>query len=471
MVFNSLTYTVFLLVVFHVYWLVMKGKGRDFLLIAASYVFYGWWDGKLLSLLIGMSVMTYAVGYYVQAEQNRKGRRAILCVGITASLGVLGLFKYYDFFVESLCSSLGFESDGLTLKLLLPIGLSFYVFQSISYMADVYRGTMKTIEPISCFLYVSFFPKLVSGPIEKARDFVPQCLIKREFDAQLIYEGFWQILWGLFKKCVVADNCATFVNNVYGGYDTQPGNMLLLSAVLYAFQIYADFSGYSDMAIGSAKLFGFKLKDNFLTPYFSRNMAEFWKRWHISLNTWFIDYVYIPLGGSRGGRWLTIRNTFVIFLLSGLWHGANWTYVGWGLYHAVLFVPLILMGRTKAYKGAAHWRQLPQMLLTFAMATIGWMLFRAETITDFFHFTSGMMQVQTLKAAYHFLIMHELWPLNLNIIIMLLIDWIGRNRSVPLQVLPAHCKYKVLKALLFVLLLMYIILLRGNAVEFVYISF
>lgn len=382
---------------------------------------------------------------------------------------ILGVFKYYNFFVDSFCSLFGLQSIW-TLSVILPVGISFYTFQALSYSIDVYRGNIKpTKDIVAFFAYVSFFPQLVAGPIERATNLLPQFEKSRVFNYDEACDGMRRILWGLFKKMVIADNCAVYVDSVWKDYANQNASTLVLAAVLFAFQIYGDFSGYSDIAIGTAKLFGINLKDNFLTPYFSRNVAEFWKRWHISLNTWFVDYVYIPLGGSRNGKWNTIRNTFVIFLLSGLWHGANWTYVGWGLYHALLFVPLILMGRTKAYKGAATWMQLPQILLTFALATIGWIIFRANTITEAGEFILAMGSKSLLSVPW--LMTRDFYiPLFASLLVLIVIEWWGRDKKYALEVLSG--KPAVLRWVAYYGLVIAIFFLQAQEdVQFIYFQF
>ena len=378
--------------------------------------------------------------------------KTILISNIVLNLAILGFFKYYNFFVDSfidLFALFGISLQSSTLNIILPVGISFYTFQALSYSIDVYR---KKIEPtkdiVAFFAFVSFFPQLVAGPIERATNLLPQFYTSRKFDYNTAVDGMRQILWGLFKKIVVADNCAIYVNEVFADYTNQSGSSLLLGAIFFAFQIYGDFSGYSDIAIGTAKLFGIKLLRNFNVPYFSRDIAEFWRRWHISLNTWFVDYLYIPLGGSRPyvspeskypvltKKAKVIRNTFAIFLTSGLWHGANWTFVAWGAYHALLFIPLILLGKNKRFTDTvAIGRILPnirecfQMALTFLLVVIGWIFFRAETITDAFAYLGGMLQLCTLEASYLFFIQPEIWKTSLSIIAMFIIEWVYRHQK------------------------------------------
>ena len=353
------------------------------------------------------------------------------------NLLILAIFKYYDFFVTEFAQLFHISTDGLLLKVILPVGISFYTFQALSYSIDVYRGKIEpTKDIVAFFAFISFFPQLVAGPIERATNLLPQFLKKREFNYDTAVDGMRQILWGLFKKIVVADNCAVYVDEVFKTYTYQSGSTLLLAAIFFTFQIYGDFSGYSDIAIGTAKLFGIKLMRNFNVPYFSRDIAEFWRRWHISLTTWFRDYVYIPLGGSRVSKAKVVRNTFIIFLLSGFWHGANWTFIAWGAYHAILFLPLILTGKNRKYKNqVAEGRILPtlketgQMLLTFFLAVIGWIIFRSSGMPSMLGYLKGLLQFGTLRASYRFFTLPEMWPTNLFIVIMLLVEWLQRGKE------------------------------------------
>lgn len=350
MIFNSIEYLIFLPVVFLVYWSIVKLKNattiQNLFLVISSYVFYGWWNLKFLILIALTTFASYLSGLLIGKTRYKK---AVVWSNVLLNLGILAMFKYYGFFVSNLQLLLhpyGISLDSVTLNLILPVGISFYTFQALSYTIDVYRNKIDaTKDIIAFFAFISFFPQLVAGPIERATNLLPQFLKQRVFDYGMAVDGMRQILWGLFKKMLVADNCAMVVNSVFNHYQTQSSINLWIGAILFAFQIYGDFSGYSDIAIGSAKLFGIKLMANFKTPYFSRDIAEFWRRWHISLTTWFRDYIYIPLGGSRCCKSKVIRNTFIIFLVSGFWHGANWAFIIWGAYHATLFLPMIMTGK------------------------------------------------------------------------------------------------------------------------------
>lgn len=343
MLFNSIEFLLFLPIVFLLYWFVFRQhRLQNLLVVVASYVFYGWWDWRFLLLIVFTSACSYTSGLLLEKNEGKRGvQKCISAANIVVNLAVLGFFKYFNFFVENLDSLVntlfGYELGWVTLKIILPVGISFYTFQALSYSIDVYKHNIKaTHDPIEFFAYISFFPQLVAGPIERATNLLPQFQKERKFDYAQSVDGLRQMLWGFFKKLVVADNCAAIVNQYWGQYQELSGLSLFILGVLFTFQIYCDFSGYSDIAIGCARLFGINLMRNFNFPYFSRSIPEFWRRWHISLTTWFRDYIYFPLGGSRCSRWKTIRNVFIVWGISGLWHGANWTFVCWGLYHAVI---------------------------------------------------------------------------------------------------------------------------------------
>ncbi len=477
MLFNSIEFAVFLPVVFLLYWFVFNKNLRlqNLFLVAASYVFYAWWDWRFLFLIIFTSLCTYGagilIGKYREAPQKAK---AVHVANIVVNLLILGVFKYYDFFASSFADAfLGGKADGLLLHLVLPVGISFYTFKALSYSIDVYRGKMvPTRDIVVLAAYVAFFPQQLAGPLERATALIPQFEKPRTFEYETGVDGLRQILWGLFKKMVVADNCAVYVDRVFSSYPAQAGSTLLLAAVLYTFQIYGDFSGYSDIAIGTGKLFGIKSMLNFNVPYFSRDIAEFWRRWHISLTTWFRDYVYIPLGGSRCSKAKIVRNTFVIFLVSGLWHGANWTFLAWGAYHALLFLPLILLGKNRKYRDTvAEGRLLPsikelgQMVLTFMLVVFGWIIFRADSIADawcYFQriFTHSLFSRPDAAGITGF---------TLCICIMVIVEWLQRHRPHPFDlsgIKPAALRYGIYLATVFVILM-----LGGHAENFIYFQF
>ena len=394
MIFNSLDFAIFLPIVFLLYWFVAQKnlKLQNALIVVASYVFYGWWDWRFLSLIIFSTVVDYLIGQRLITEDKQSKRKVLLWTSIIVNLGFLGFFKYYNFFLENFVdafSLFGIQINANSLNIILPVGISFYTFQTLSYTIDVYR---KKLEPTQDFMafsaFVCFFPQLIAGPIERATNLLPQFYKKRTFEYHKAVDGMRQILWGLFKKVVIADNCAEFANQIFNNSADMTGSTLVLGAIFFTFQIYGDFSGYSDIAIGTSRLFGFDLKQNFATPYFSRDIAEFWRRWHISLSTWFRDYLYIPLGGSRGGTWMKVRNTFVIFLVSGFWHGANWTFIIWGALNAIYFLPLLLTNNNRKNLGVVaegklfpSFRELFSMLTTFILTVFAWIFFRAENIT------------------------------------------------------------------------------------------
>ncbi len=397
MLFNSLEFLLFLPTIFILYWFVFNRdlKTQNFLILLSSYLFYGWWDYRFLGLIFLSTIVDYFIGLNIDKQLSRKIQKQLLWLSIVFNLTILGFFKYYNFFVESwvdLFSALGYQFKNLwTLKIVLPVGISFYTFQTMSYTIDVYKKKLKPTEDFISFAsFVAFFPQLVAGPIERATNLLPQILNKRVFNYDQASLGLKLILWGMLKKVVVADSLSPIVDDIFTNYNDLGGGVLWLGAIFFAFQIYCDFSGYSDIAIGTAKIFGFNLMTNFNFPYFSRNIGEFWRRWHISLSTWFRDYLYIPLGGSKGGKWQTIRNVFIIFLVSGFWHGANWTFIFWGLFHAILFLPSLLSNTNRKYINSVigengHFpslRELTQVVVTFLFVTLGWIIFRSETIGD-----------------------------------------------------------------------------------------
>ena len=434
MLFNSIEFIIFLPLVFGFYWLLRKSlRWQNMFVMAASYLFYGWWDWRFLLLIAFTTLCSYVSGRL----QERTPRKWIMWANIILNLLILGLFKYYDFFAQSFADTfLGGHSDRLLLHLILPVGISFYTFQALSYSIDVYRRKLApTRDIIAFFAYVSFFPQLVAGPIERATNLLPQFEKPRKFDYGVAVDGLRQMLWGFFKKMVVADSCANYVDTIFAHPDWYPGSSMPVAAILFSIQIYCDFSGYSDIAIGCAKLFGIKLMRNFNVPYFSRDIAEFWRRWHISLTTWFRDYIYIPLGGSRVPKMRVVLNTFIIFLVSGMWHGANWTFLAWGAFHALLFLPLILLGKNRKYTDTvASGRAFPslmelvKMITTFLLAALGWILFRADSIEDaweyiklmFTHFFEGTPWISSPMDG---------WILTISITLLIVVEWLNRNEA------------------------------------------
>ena len=399
MLFNSLEFFIFLPIVFIIYWFIVH-KNLNFqngLVLVASYVFYGWWDYRFLSLIAISTVIDYYVGLSIFHAENKSIKKKWLLVSVLFNLGLLGFFKYYNFFIDSwgnMLGSIGYSLENTwTLKVILPVGISFYTFQTMSYSIDIYRNKLEPTKDFIAFAaFVSFFPQLVAGPIERASNLLPQMLKKRKFNKTIAVSGIEQIIWGLFKKVVIADSLAPIVNDIFTNYGSYSGGTLITGAVFFSVQIYCDFSGYSDIAIGTAKLFGFNLMTNFNFPYFSKSIGEFWRKWHISLSTWFRDYLYIPLGGSKVSKAKGIRNVFAIFLVSGFWHGANWTFMAWGGIHALLFIPSFILGTNRKHledidinKSWLYYsKNALQIALTFSVVTIAWIFFRANSITDAF---------------------------------------------------------------------------------------
>jgi alginate O-acetyltransferase complex protein AlgI len=441
MLFNSLAFAVFLPTVFALYWILQARSLRlqNLLLLAASYLFYGWWDWRFLALIVFSTAVDYGVARAIAASTSVRARRWLLSISIVSNLSLLGFFKYFNFFVDSaveLLSGFGFHASPYTLQVILPVGISFYTFQSLSYTIDVYRRQMEpTRDPIAFFAYVAFFPQLVAGPIERARHLLPQFLARREFDRAHASDGLRQILWGLFKKVVIADSLAPAVDAIFTNHQSLPPGTLLLGTVYFAVQIYCDFSGYSDMAIGTARLFGFSLSRNFAFPYFSRDIAEFWRRWHISLSSWFRDYVYIPLGGSRTpSRARHLANLIITFTISGFWHGSNWTFVVWGFLNGLYYVPLVLAGRNRANLDTiAQGRLLPsvrelaQLGATFGLTLLAWVFFRADSVSHALSFLHRMATGDWLA--------NPLYKSQMAFVLfVILVEWVQRERQHALEI-------------------------------------
>jgi len=479
MLFNSIDFVIFLPVVFLLYWFVFRGRRwQNLFVVIASYVFYGWWDWRFLLLIVFTSFCSYMSGLWIERLADPSKRRWVSAANIVVNLLILCIFKYYNFFtgnLASLFSIAGYELDWATLNVILPVGISFYTFQALSYSIDVYRRKISaTHDPVEFFAYISFFPQLVAGPIERATNLLPQFQRSRTFDYTRAVDGCRQMLWGFFKKLVIADNCALIVNQYWDGFAGQTGFHLLLVAVLFTFQIYCDFSGYSDIAIGCARLFGFDLKRNFNYPYFSRDIAEFWRRWHISLMTWFRDYVYFPLGGSRCSRVKAMRNTLVVFFISGLWHGANWTFVVWGLYNAVLIILGNLLRLNTKYKDVtARGRLLPtlkeclKMTATFFLAVIGWVIFRSESLGQAIGFLQHLFSPSIVNVGGL-----DCLGTLLLCLLMLGVEWLQRDKEHALQMdgvkffTSPFVRYAVYLALLVI-----IIHFTGEVQTFIYFQF
>ncbi len=439
MLFNSLDFAIFLPIVFVLYWFVTNRalKLQNMLIVVASYVFYGWWDWRFLSLIVFSTLIDFSIGKRLGVESKERNRKYLLYASIILNLGFLGFFKYYNFFLDNFIQAFSFFGQNIearSLNIILPVGISFYTFQTLSYTIDVYKRKLEpTTDLIAFSAFVSFFPQLVAGPIERATHLLPQFYTKRTFDYAAAVMGMRQILWGLFKKVVIADNCAEYANEIFAHSGDYSGSTLILGALFFTFQIYGDFSGYSDIAIGTSRLFGFNLMQNFAFPYFSRDIAEFWRRWHISLSTWFRDYLYIPLGGSRGGLWMKIRNTFAIFIISGFWHGANWTFIVWGALNALYFLPLLLTNKNRNNLGAvAQGRFLPSIgeffsvILTFALTVFAWIFFRANDLTHAVEYISGIFR-RSIFEVPNVRDSPFVYTLLLLILAFSGVEWLGRN--------------------------------------------
>ncbi|CAA9203663.1 Peptidoglycan O-acetyltransferase [Flavobacterium bizetiae] len=445
MFFNSLAFAIFLPSVFFLYWFVFnKNKStQNALLIIASYYFYSCWDWRFLFLLVFSTFLDYYTGIQIEKGKSERNRKFWFWLSISVNLGFLGIFKYYNFFAASfseLLNSVGIQASPILLKVILPVGISFYTFHGLSYVIDIYLKRIKAeYNFIDYSLFVSYFPLLVAGPIERATHLLPQVKVKREFNFEKAKEGIYQIVWGLVKKIIIADTCATYANAIFDNYNSMNSFSLILGAIYFAFQIYGDFSGYSDIALGVSKLFGLDLLRNFNYPYFSRDIAEFWRRWHISLSSWFRDYLYIPLGGSKGGIWMKMRNTFIIFIVSGFWHGANWTYVFWGFLNAVYFLPLLLSNSNRNNLDAIQLKYnfdslkvIISILCTFLLTCIAWVFFRARTITDAVLYLKRMITNWDFSFQY---LANERYSYELLLMIgvFVLIEWNNRNKIEPLS--------------------------------------
>jgi len=482
MLFNSLDFAIFLPIVFLLYWFVFKKslKQQNFLIVIASYVFYGWWDWRFLSLILFSTLVDYAVGIALSREKQKTKRTLLLWTSIFVNLGFLGFFKYYNFFLDNFITAFSFfgtQFQAQSLQIILPVGISFYTFQTLSYTIDVYK---KKLEPTQNFIafaaFVSFFPQLVAGPIERASNLLPQFYSPRKFNYSKTTDGLRQILLGLFKKVVIADNCAIYANMIFNISADYSGSTLLIGALFFTFQIYGDFSGYSDIAIGTARLFGFNLKQNFNFPYFSRDIAEFWRRWHISLSTWFRDYLYIPLGGSRGSLWKVIRNIFIIFIVSGFWHGANWTFIVWGALNALYFLPLLIAKKNRTHidhvaagKLLPSLKELTFMGITFGLTVFAWIFFRAENITHAINYISEIAS-PSLFDFPRFALMKEALVTVFLILFFLCIEWLGREKQHAFEKFGQHWKRAYRYAFYYCIIIL-ILWFGGEEQEFIYFQF
>lgn len=472
MLFNTLEYFLFLPITFFLYWAIKESRYQNIFILISSYVFYGWWDWRFLFLIFLSTFVDYFVAIRIEQNHKQKRKKIYLLISIIFNLSILGFFKYYNFFVDSwieLLSKIGYQvTDVWTLKIILPVGISFYTFQTMSYSLDVYRSEIKaTKDFISFASFVSFFPQLVAGPIERASNLLPQILNKRKFDYKQSVNGLKLILWGLFKKVVIADSLSLLVTPIFENYTSLNGGELLLGLIYFSFQIYCDFSGYSDIAIGTAKMFGIELRSNFIFPYFSRDISEFWRRWHVSLSSWFRDYIYIPLGGSKKGKWITIRNIFIIFIISGFWHGDNFTFITWGLIHALLYLAIALSNKNRRYTTAivAENRMTPsikeifQISITFFTVMISWVFFRSNTIIDSFLYLQKMMINFSIPISYRSGLVY--------IFFFIVSDWLNRkDERNPLNISSVYVRWTT-----YILMLLLIFGHGGQKNEFIYFQF
>jgi D-alanyl-lipoteichoic acid acyltransferase DltB (MBOAT superfamily) len=480
MMFNSFEFMLFLPIVFLFYWFVFRSRRwQNLLVVVASYVFYGWWDWRFLLLIALTSAFSYASGRLLeQFEGRRQLQKAVSATNIVLNLLILCIFKYCNFFADNLEALLswlfGYHLDWVTMEIVLPVGISFYTFQALSYTIDVYQKKLPaTKDVVEFFAYISFFPQLVAGPIERATNLLPQFQRDRRFDYAQAVDGMRQMLWGLLKKLVVADNCAMAVNEHWSQYQELPTVTLVLLGVFFTLQIYCDFSGYSDIAIGCARLFGISLKQNFRFPYFSRSIPEFWRRWHISLTTWMRDYIYFPLGGSRCSKRKTIRNVYIVWAISGLWHGAAWTFVCWGLYHATLLAIYNICGLNTKYNNVERQRIIPglkeglQMALTFCLAVVGWIIFRAETMDQAVGFLSAMFTNKLFVPQMVFGKTYMLYALALMVV-----EWLQRDKQHALQ-LPTTgpTKYAAVRYAIYAAIVYTIFTCSGQVQTFIYFQF
>ncbi|MBW8245099.1 MBOAT family protein [Muricauda oceani] len=484
MLFNSIEFLIFLPLVFLSYWFLFKNntKVQNVFIIFASYLFYGWWDWRFLILIFLSTLLDFYVGQKIYENlDDKKKAKYWLWVSMAFNIGMLGFFKYSNFFVDSfveMFQAFGYDFKSTwTLKIILPVGISFYTFQTMSYSFDIYYKKLKpTTDFVAFTAFVSFFPQLVAGPIERASNLLSQITNKRTFSYAQASEGLKLILWGFFKKLVIADALAPIVDDIFANYHSYPASTLILGVCLFSFQVYGDFSGYSDIAIGTAKLFGVELMSNFKFPNFSRNVAEYWQRWHISLSTWFRHYLYIPMGGSRVSQLKAVRNIAVIFLVSGFWHGANWTFIFWGGLHAIFYIPVYLMGRNRMYADNVVGEKtlLPtpieilQVLLTFVLVTFSRIFFRSPTLTDSFAYINQIINNFTYESYIHPM-GYRMLDFYVLLGLFIFYEYLIRRHERE----PFRFKSKIVRFLLYVIVVLAMLLFYDDGVNrsFIYFQF
>ena len=482
MFFNSVNFAIFLPVIFIIYWFVTKGNLRfqNVILLVSSYFFYACWDWRFMFLLIFSTLLDFYTGIKIHESPKQKMRLFWLWFSIIINLGFLGVFKYFNFFTSSFSqglSLLGLKANLGSIQVILPVGISFYTFHGLSYVIDIYNNRIKPERNfVDYSVFVSFFPLLVAGPIERASHLLPQILKKRVFDYTKAVDGLRQILWGLFKKIVIADNCAELANEIFNNSASYSGSTLVLGAIFFTFQIYCDFSGYSDIALGTARLFGIDLLRNFAFPYFSRDIAEFWRRWHISLSSWFKDYLYIPLGGSKGGIRKKIRNTFIIFLVSGFWHGANWTFLVWGFLNALFIMPSIIFNTNRVnLEIVAKGKLLPnikeflEICLTFSLTVLAWIFFRATNVTHAFTFITDIF-TSSLFTKPNFVGMEKASSIIILTSIFMLVEWLGREDKYAIEYLGKGL-YRQFRWAFYYGIILAIYFFSGSEQQFIYFQF
>ncbi|OYU85069.1 MAG: membrane-bound O-acyltransferase family protein [Flavobacterium sp. BFFFF2] len=486
MLFNSLTFALFLPLVFLLHWFLFSKnyKLQNGLLLFVSYIFYGWWDWSFLSLLFFSTFLDYYAGLKIQQASSERESKIWLILSIAVNLGFLGFFKYYNFFItefSTLLQGIGFVVHPWTLKIILPVGISFYTFHGLSYIIDIYKKKTEAIADfVDYAVFVCYFPLLVAGPIERATHLLPQFQQKRTFNTQDAVNGLRQMLWGLFKKIVIADNCAFYANQIFSQSDHASGSTLFVGALFFTVQIYGDFSGYSDIALGCSRLFGIELMRNFAFPYFSRDIAEFWRRWHISLSSWFRDYLYIPLGGSAGGTWMKVRNTFIIFIVSGFWHGANWTFIFWGFLNAVYFLPLLLLNRNRVNIDTVSdqnifpsLRTFFQIMVTFLLTVFAWIFFRSDSIGQAFDIIGNIFSPTLFTKPQLVGIKDPIYVLIHVLMIGILFgaEWVQRSKHHALQFSSYGAKNRVLRWSIYSIVVLLILLFGGKQGTFIYFQF
>lgn len=483
MLFNSINYFIFLTIFFLIYWLLLnkKIKSQNLFIVISSYIFYSFWNWKFLSIIIFSTLIDYTSGLLIYREKRKLNKQLLLGLSILVNIGILVTFKYYNFFIDNfilISSFFGLKTNLKSLEIILPVGISFYTFQTLSYSVDIYKNKLVPTKDLIAFsAFVSFFPQLVAGPIERATNFLTQFYRKRDFNYLQVVDGLRQILWGLFKKIVIADNCSLFVDLIFNNSAQYSGSTLLLGSLFFSFQIYCDFSGYSDIAIGTSRILGFNMQQNFNYPYFSKNILEFWNRWHISLTSWFRDYIYIPLGGNKSGLLIKIRNILYVFILSGLWHGANWTFVFWGFlnsFYYVLYLFLISKLKVTFNKIQNNFllkvKEALSISFTFTIISFTWIFFRSDSLTHAIQFISGILSFSLFTVPV-FDGFNKSLLILLFIIIFTIIEWNGKKYKYAIE--KTGEKWPRLFRWSFYSMLIYIIgmFTPSNELPFIYFQF